>query len=68
MSVTLIQAGEADKMQRGVDYVGQCHTALAVRRLWTIPVAVVGWLILSGLAVSAWRHASAPDKRVADIA
>jgi len=45
--------------------VDQCQTALMARRAWSIPIAVVGWVILSGLAVALWRHA-APTGETAD--
>ena len=32
-------------------FVDQCHTAIAMRRAWAIPLAVVGALLLSGLLV-----------------
>ena len=31
----------------GVDHVGQCETAVMLRRLWTIPLIVIGTLLLS---------------------
>jgi hypothetical protein len=39
----------------GNGLVAQCGTALLLRRLWAIPAAVVGWLILVGL-VAKWVH------------
>jgi hypothetical protein len=33
----------------------QCGTALLLRRIWAIPVAVFGWLILTGL-MATWLH------------
>lgn len=35
--------------------VAQCDTALLLRRIWAIPVAVFGWLILTGL-IATWLH------------
>ena len=57
-STNLIQAQTADPTLPHNTFVDQCQSALAVRRAWTIPIAVAGWLILSGLAVALWRHAS----------
>ena len=34
-------------------------TALLLRRIWAIPAAVSGWLILTGL-VATWLHAKPP--------
>ncbi|MCG5432273.1 hypothetical protein LV457_08195 [Mycobacterium sp. MYCO198283] len=49
----------------GPEYVDRCHGALLVRRLWAIPLAVAGWLLLSALVVS-WMFAGRPaDDRVA---
>ena len=36
--------------------LGPRQAALVSRRAWTIPVAVIGWLILSGVAIALWRH------------
>jgi hypothetical protein len=33
--------------------VGQCGTALLVRRLWAIPTAVIGWVLLT-VIVTIW--------------
>ncbi len=44
----------------GTDYAGQCGTALLVRRLWAIPVATVGWVIVM-LTAAIWVR-SAPDE------
>ena len=30
------------------DYVAQCHSAVSQRRTWTIPVAIVGLVVLAG--------------------
>jgi hypothetical protein len=40
----------------GGSIVDRCDTALLIRRAWAIPLAVVGWLVLTGLLVS-WLHA-----------
>lgn len=44
----------------GSDYVGQCNTALALRRAWAIPVAVLGWVGLSALAFGMLRSRETP--------
>jgi hypothetical protein len=44
---SLTQAGIADSA--GTHFVDQCHTAVAVRRAWTIPMTVAGALLLSAL-------------------
>jgi hypothetical protein len=64
-STNLMQAEIANQAFPQTNFVDQCQSALVVRRAWTIPIAVVGWLILSGLAVALWRHAS-PDRDHAD--
>jgi hypothetical protein len=46
---TLTQAGVADST--GTHFVDQCHTAIAMRRAWTIPLGVAGALLLSALLV-----------------
>jgi hypothetical protein len=43
----------------GANYVDQCHTAIAVRRDWTIPVTLVGVLMLGWLMARAPRRKSA---------
>lgn len=40
------------------DLVAQCQSALAVRRGWTIPLAAVGGLILTGIGVALFHHAA----------
>jgi len=45
----LTQATEAT----GGDYVGQCETALLVRRLWTIPMVAIGSILLAVIVVVA---------------
>ena len=54
-SSNLSQAAEAN----GDGLVAQCGTALLLRRIWAIPAAVSGWLILTGLVVT-WVHAKPP--------
>lgn len=39
----------------GTGLVAQCGTALLLRRIWAIPVAVIGWLILTVL-LATWVH------------
>jgi hypothetical protein len=39
----------------GAHFVDRCHTAVAVRRAWSIPLAVAGGLLLSALLVSPSR-------------
>ena len=39
--------------------VDACQSALAIRRAWTITVALAGWVLLSGLVIALWRHAAA---------
>jgi hypothetical protein len=54
-SANLSQATDAN----GAGLVAQCGTALLLRRLWAIPAAVLGWLILTGL-IAAWAHTPPP--------
>lgn len=52
----LTQAGEA-----GGDNVGQCETALLVRRLWTIPLIAVGSILVAVtvfVAATVWGRES----------
>ena len=58
----LLQAQAASEAVQNANYVSECQSALAARRTWTIPVAVVGWLIISGLLVEFWLHAPKPHK------
>jgi hypothetical protein len=54
---SLAQAAEA----RGGDYVGQCETALIVRRLWSIPMVAVGSILLAIIvfvAATVWGRES----------
>lgn len=56
----LTQAAEA-----GGGHVGQCETALMVRRLWTIPLIAVGSILLAILvfvAATVWGRESAFGK------
>jgi hypothetical protein len=54
---TLTQANIADSA--GTHFVDQCHTAIAMRRAWTIPPAIAGALLLSTLLVAPSRQHSA---------
>jgi len=45
----LTQAAEAS----GGDHVGQCETALLLRRLWTIPLIAIGSILLAVIVVVA---------------
>ena len=51
---TLTQAGLADPA--GSHFIGQCHTAIATRRAWAIPLALSGVLLLSALLVRPRRR------------
>jgi hypothetical protein len=54
----LAQAAEASNG----DYVGQCETALLLRRLWTIPLVAIGSILLAILvfvAATVWGRESA---------
>ena len=45
----------------GGDYVGQCETAVMVRRLWTIPMAAIGSILAAVLifvAATVWGRES----------
>lgn len=48
-SANLTQAAEAN----GGNYVDQCGTALMLRRIWAIPMVVIGSIVLVGLALVA---------------
>jgi hypothetical protein len=54
---SLTQAGIADSA--GTHFVDQCHTAVAVRRAWTVPMTAVGGLLLTALLVVPDRQRSA---------
>lgn len=59
-SADLTQVANAE----GDDLVDRCGTALLLRRAWSIPVLVLGWLILTALVLG-WLH-SAPGARALD--
>jgi hypothetical protein len=46
-SASLTQAAGSS----GGNLVGQCDTALLVRRAWAIPAVVIGWLLLTEFLV-----------------
>lgn len=50
------QAGVADSA--GTHFVNQCHTAVAMRRGWAIPLAAGGALLIAGLLVIPARQPS----------
>ncbi|RDH77281.1 hypothetical protein DVS77_17900 [Mycolicibacterium moriokaense] len=53
----LTQAAEAS----GGDFVGQCETALLLRRLWTIPMVAIGSIMLAVIifvAATLWGRES----------
>jgi hypothetical protein len=53
----MTQASEAT----GGDYVGQCETALMLRRLWTIPLVAIGSILLAVIvfvAATLWGRES----------
>jgi hypothetical protein len=56
-SANLAQAAEAS----GGDHVGECETALTVRRLWSIPMVAVGSILLAiviFVAATVWGRES----------
>ncbi|MFZ0833401.1 MAG: hypothetical protein WAM92_09995 [Mycobacterium sp.] len=55
----LAQAEIATQAGGRGNLVDACQSALAIRRAWTITVALAGWVLLSGLAIALWRHAAA---------
>jgi hypothetical protein len=60
-SANLSQAADAN----GDGLVAQCGTALLLRRIWAIPAAVLGWLILTGL-IATWLHNAPKTQTVLD--
>ena len=50
----------------GTDAVGQCQSALTARRAWTIPMVVIGWLVLTALLVAFLKHASSIEAHHSD--
>jgi hypothetical protein len=64
-NTNLLQAEVANQATPQAHFVDQCQSALAMRRAWTIPVALTGWVILSGVLVELWRHTS-PHREPAD--
>lgn len=53
----LTQAGAADS--GGAQFVDQCHTAIAMRRAWSIPLTVFGASLLGALMIGPPRQQSA---------
>jgi hypothetical protein len=56
-SSNLTQAAEAT----GGDYIGQCETALLMRRLWAVPLVVIGSALLAVVvlvAATVWGRES----------
>jgi hypothetical protein len=51
----LTQANAADS--GGADYVAQCHSAIGIRRDWTIPVTLLGASMIGWLMVRAPKSA-----------
>jgi hypothetical protein len=62
-STDLMQAEIATQSLSQSNLVGNCQSALAIRRAWAGTVALVGWIMLSGLAIALWRHASAHHRQ-----
>lgn len=61
----LSQAGIADSA--GTHFVKQCHSAIAMRRTWAIPVVAAGVLLLSGLFLRPSRQHSANAEAAREI-
>ena len=64
-NTNLDQARIASQASPQNNFVDECQSALGTRRAWAIPIAVAGWVMLSGIAVALWRHA-APRAEGAD--
>jgi hypothetical protein len=60
-SANMSQAADAN----GDGLVAQCGTALLLRRIWAIPAAVLGWLILTAL-IASWLHHAPKTEAVLD--
>lgn len=58
LSANLSQAADAS----GDGVVGQCGTALLLRRIWAIPAVVLGWLVITGLVASWARSKPAAEE------
>ena len=63
---TLTQAGLADPA--GSHFIDQCHTAIATRRAWAIPLALSGVLLLSALLVRPRRRRLAITASIRPVA
>ncbi|MCV7257719.1 hypothetical protein [Mycobacterium shimoidei] len=58
MQISCGRAYSADLSQAaagGDALVAKCGTALLIRRVWAIPTAILGWVIVTVL-VAAWLH------------
>lgn len=59
MQISCGRAYSADMSQAaaagGDGLVAKCGTALLIRRIWAIPTAILGWVIVTVL-VAAWLH------------
>jgi hypothetical protein len=62
---TSTQAGIADSA--GTHFADQCHTAIAMRRAWTIPLVAAGILLLSALLVRPSRQHSTSAEAAREI-
>jgi hypothetical protein len=66
LRIAFSQAMTADST--GTHFVDRCDSAIAVRRAWSIPLAVAGGLFLSALLISPSRGRSANVQQTADAA
>lgn len=60
---TTADEANARKSNADSDFAGDCGTAVALRRAWAIPAAVLGWLALTWLAIRVVlteRHPAVP--------
>jgi hypothetical protein len=58
----MTQSTVADQAGHGTSYVDRCNTAVTIRRVWTIPLAALGSLIIAGLIVALWKHADSIER------
>ena len=61
----LTQAGIADSA--GTHFVEQCHAAIAMRRVWAIPVVTAGALLLGALLLKPSRQPSTNAQTARDV-
>jgi hypothetical protein len=54
-SPDLTQAAAAQPAS--ADFIGQCHGAVAVRRAWATPIALIGAVLITARLLAAIRHA-----------